>query len=231
MPAGRNNGEHNSTTFTVLSKEGSSKPLRKRKLILTAFGVLLTAIMLFPFYMILNYSLMDQIDILRYPPPLVPPELTFDGYREAFRVVGAYIRTSLIYGFGTAAVTMTIAAPAAYALSRIRSRISVMLMLVLLLAQMAPGIVVVNSLYAMFSKVGILNSYIAVILADSTAAVPFAIISCVLSCSAFLKKCRKQLWSTAQAIGPYLQPSSYPSAVRPLSRLHYLRFLQAGETL
>jgi multiple sugar transport system permease protein len=162
--------------YFVSSKEGSSKPLRKRKLILTAFGVLLTAIMLFPFYMILNYSLMDQIDILRYPPPLFPPELTFDGFREAFRVVGAYIRTSLIYGFGTAAVTMTVAAPAAYALSRIRSRISVMLMLVLLLAQMAPGIVVVNSLYAMFSKVGILNSYIAVILADSTAAVPFAII-------------------------------------------------------
>lgn len=148
----------------------------RRSLILTVVGILLTALMLFPFYLILNYSLMDQIDILRYPPPLFPPQITFDGYREAFEVVGPFIRSSLIYGFGTMVVTMMIAAPAAYALSRMRSRVSMALMLVLLLAQMAPGIVVVSSLYALFTKLGILNSYLAVILADSTAAVPFAII-------------------------------------------------------
>jgi multiple sugar transport system permease protein len=150
--------------------------IRQQKLVLTGLGVLLTALMLFPFYMILNYSLMNQIDILRYPPPLVPPVLHLDGYRAAFEVVGAYIRTSLIYGLGTVMVAMTIAAPAAYALSLIRSRVSMTLLMVLLLAQMAPGIVVANSLYGLFSKIGILNTYPAVILADSTAAVPFAII-------------------------------------------------------
>jgi multiple sugar transport system permease protein len=41
---------------------------------------------------------------------------------------------------------------------------------------MAPGIVVASSLYAVFSRLGLLSSYLAVILADSTIAVPFAII-------------------------------------------------------
>ena len=53
---------------------------------------------------------------------------------------------------------------------------STILLLGLLLAQMAPGIVVANSLYALFTKLHILNTYLAVILADCTAAVPFAII-------------------------------------------------------
>ena len=126
--------------------------------------------------MIVNYSLMDQIDILAYPPPLFPPEITFDGYRDAFDVVGVYLGNSLIYGIGTMLVAMIIATPAAYGLSRVRSRFSLILLLGLLLAQMAPGIVVVNSLYALFTKVRLLNTHWAVILADCTAAVPFAII-------------------------------------------------------
>jgi multiple sugar transport system permease protein len=146
------------------------------KLGLTALAFVLTMLMLFPFYMIINYSLMNQIDILRYPPPLFPPILTLDGYREAFKVVGEYIRNSLIYGIGTVLVAMVIAAPAAYSLSRMRSRFSMILLLGLLLAQMAPGIVVANSLYALFTKVHLINTHWAVILADCTGAVPFAII-------------------------------------------------------
>ncbi|MFN8466093.1 MAG: carbohydrate ABC transporter permease [Caldilineaceae bacterium] len=148
----------------------------QRKWALTAFGIFLTALMLFPFYMIINYSLMDQIAILTYPPPLIPPVLTFDGYTSAFAVVGDYLRNSLIYGIGTMLVAMVIATPAAYGLSRIRSQLSLYLLLGLLLAQMAPGIVVANSLYALFTKVHLLNTHWAVILADCTAAVPFAII-------------------------------------------------------
>lgn len=147
-----------------------------RKWMLTAAAVALTVMMLFPFYMIINYSLMDQIDILNYPPPLFPPTVTLDGYRGASEVVGVYIRNSLIYGLGAMVVAMLIATPAAYGLSRIRSRLSLFLLLGLLLAQMAPGIVVANSLYALFTKIGILNTHWAVILADCTAAVPFAII-------------------------------------------------------
>lgn len=165
---------------SVRSYSQAAQPRSKRRQYMQYFysvvAILLTGLMLYPFYMILNYSLMDQIEILTYPPPLIPPNLTFQGYNDASQVVGEYIRTSLLYGFGTVLVAMSIATPAAYALARIRSRFSLIFLLVLLLAQMAPGIVVANSLYALFSKLHILNTYLAVILADCTAAVPFAII-------------------------------------------------------
>ena len=70
---------------------------------------------------------------------------------------GQFIRTSLIYGLGTVLVTMLIATPAAYALARIRSRIGLFLLIALILAQMAPGFVVANSLYAMFSRLKLIN--------------------------------------------------------------------------
>jgi multiple sugar transport system permease protein len=147
-----------------------------RKLGWTVLGLLLMVLFLFPFYMILDSSLMAQTDVLRYPPPFFPPQLTLQGYNSAFAISGEYIRNSLVYGIGTILVTMIVATPAAYSLARIRSRIGLFLLIALILAQMAPGFVVANSLYAIFSRLRLINSYAAVILADSTGAVPFAII-------------------------------------------------------
>jgi multiple sugar transport system permease protein len=132
--------------------------------------------MLFPFYMILNISLMPQTDLLQYPPPLFPLNLTFAGYRDALGSIGEFIRSSLIYGLSTVAVTMFVALPASYALSRSRVRIGSLLLFALVLAQMIPSIVIANALYAVFSHLRLLNTYVAVILADSTGAIPFAII-------------------------------------------------------
>jgi multiple sugar transport system permease protein len=142
----------------------------------TVVGLVITGFMLFPFYWIVNISFMHQTDILRYPPPFIPPQPTLDAYHKALSTVGEYLRSSLIYGLGTIAVMLVVATPAAYALARVRARIGSVILFALILAQMAPGIVVATSLYAIFSRLGLLNSYLAVILADSTIAVPFAII-------------------------------------------------------
>jgi multiple sugar transport system permease protein len=132
--------------------------------------------MLFPFYMIVNISFMHQTDLLHYPPPLIPLYPTLDGYRQAMETIGEYLRSSTIYALSTVVVTMLIATPAAYALARVRVRLGPFLLFALVLAQMTPSIVVANSLYAVFSHLHLLNTYLAVILADSTIAVPFAII-------------------------------------------------------
>jgi len=143
---------------------------------LTLLALVIAGLMLFPFYWIVNISLMLQTDMLAYPPPFFPPRLSLDGYRRAAETSADYIRTSLVYGLGTVAATMLVATPAAYALARVRTRVGSLLLLVLILAQMAPGVVVGNSLYAIFGRLGLLNTYPAVILADTTLAVPFAII-------------------------------------------------------
>ena len=179
----------------------------------TLLAIILLGFMLFPLYWIINISLMHQTDILRYPPPFVPPQLTLDGYRSALTTAGEYIQVSLIYGLGTVIVTLLIAAPASYALAKIRTRLVSFMLFALILAQMAPGTVVANSLYAAFSRLGLLNSYLAVILADATIAVPFAIIVM----RAFMVGIPRELFEAATVDGAG-QWRIFRSIVLPLSR-------------
>ena len=163
----------------------------------TLLGLLITGVMLFPFYMIFNISLMHQTDLLQYPPPLFPLNLTFAGYRDAMGSIGEFIRSSLIYGLSTVVVTMLIALPASYALSRSRVRFGSFLLFALVIAQMIPSIVIANSLYAVFSHLRLLNTYEAVILADLTGAVPFSI----LVMRAFMASIPKELDEAAVVDG------------------------------
>ena len=71
---------------------------------------------------------------------------------------------------------LVVAVPAAYALSRLRSRAVSLALILLLLAQMVPSVVLATSFYAMFNSWGLLNTFLGLILANSTAGVPFAII-------------------------------------------------------
>ena len=163
-----------SALATINPRRESTK--QARKLISTLLGLLITALFLFPFYMILESSFMAHTDVLRYPPPFFPPEVTLAGYATALTSSAGFILSSLNYGIGTVVVTLLIATPAAYSLARFQSRLGLFLLVALILAQMAPGFVVANALYAMFSRLHLINTSIAVILADSTVAVPFAII-------------------------------------------------------
>ena len=165
-------------TAAVRRARGTRGPARRpaRHLGTTVIAVVIVFVLLFPLYWIVNVSLLNQIDILRYPPAFIPPQVSLDGYRAALAEAGTSLASSLVYGLGTVIVTMAIATPAAYALSRLPGRITVACLFVLLLAQMIPGIVMANSLYALFVKVHWISTYQAVILADATIAVPFAII-------------------------------------------------------
>jgi len=142
----------------------------------TFAGILITALMLFPFYMMINYSFMHQTDILNYPPPFFPPEISFEGYIRAFDTILENLRSSLIYGFGTMLLSMLIATPAAYALAKLKSKVGTIVLFSLILAQMAPGIIVANTLYGLFTRLDLYGEYISIILADASIAVPFAII-------------------------------------------------------
>ena len=86
------------------------------------------------------------------------------------------LRVSVLVSLGSVLVTLLVAIPAAYALSRLRSRAVSIALILLLLAQMIPSVVLATSFYAMFNSWGLLNTFIGLILANSTAGVPFAVI-------------------------------------------------------
>jgi multiple sugar transport system permease protein len=140
----------------------------------TLAAVLILAVFLFPMYWMFNVSLQESSGAVATP--WLPTELSLDGYSKALRDQGGHLLVSLAIALGTVGFSLLVAAPAAYALAQLRIRGVGVVLLVILISQMIPGIVVANALYATYSDLGLLNSVWGLILADSTLAIPFAIL-------------------------------------------------------
>ncbi|MGW7238047.1 carbohydrate ABC transporter permease [Streptomyces sp. NPDC054804] len=179
----------------------------------TALGLLLTALMLFPVYWMINVSLTPQRDMRKSPPDLLPLHPTFEGYRAVLDDQLPYLGTSLLIGLGTVALTLALAAPAGYALAKLRPRGAGALGLALLIAQMVPGIVMAMGFYGVFLDLGLLNSWWGLIVADSTIAVPFG----VMIFTAFMSGIPGELISAARIDGAGTW-RTFRSVVLPLSR-------------
>ncbi|GAA1793544.1 carbohydrate ABC transporter permease [Actinomadura chokoriensis] len=179
----------------------------------TGIALLLTAIMLFPVYWMLNNSLTRDEDMRRTPPSFFPAHPTLDGYRAVLDQQLPYLGTSLLVGLGTVLLTVVIAAPAGYALGLLRPRGSGALSFLLLAAQMIPGIIMAMGFYAIYLNLGVLNTLPGLILADSTLAVPFG----VLIFTAFMAGIPRELLQASRVDGAGTFRTFW-SIVLPISR-------------
>ncbi len=150
--------------------------LRRVPVLTLVVGILMTAIVLFPLYWMLVNSLETSQEMFSIPAPLVPTTITFAPYVTALQTQLPHLLTSLIVAFGTVLVSLVIATPSAYALAHFRFRITLVVVFCLLLTQMIPTVTLATPMFLIFNKLGLLNSYIGLILADTTYAVPFDIL-------------------------------------------------------
>jgi multiple sugar transport system permease protein len=169
----------------------------RRKWWRTAIGIVLTAIMLFPVYWMINVSLTRVQDMRKTPPNLFPIDGTLAGYSAVFHQQLPYLGTSLVVALGTVALTVVIAAPAGYSLAKLRPRGAGALGFALVIAQMIPAIIMAMGFYAIFLNLGMLGSVDGLILADSTIAVPFG----VLIFTAFMTGIPEELLQAAHIDG------------------------------
>lgn len=162
------------TTAPVINHAAAQRNKQLRSKGSTVLGIIFLAVMLFPIYWMINASLQPSGNTLNAS--LLPLNPSFAGYEKAIADQGANLVSSLIISLGTVVVTLVIAAPAAYALAQFKFRWISAGLLAILIAQMIPGVVIANALYAAYNDLGLLNTYGGLILADSTHAIPFAIL-------------------------------------------------------
>jgi multiple sugar transport system permease protein len=153
--------------------------LRDGRLLVSLLCSALVVIYLFPVYWMAATSLKAQRDIFAIPPKLIPWPPDFGAYEKAVignpDVVQGVINSTII-AIGTTLVTLVLAAPAGYGLARLRLRFTVAIAFALLVSQMLPSINLALPLFVIFARVGLVDSYPALIIANATATVPFAII-------------------------------------------------------
>jgi multiple sugar transport system permease protein len=140
------------------------------------FGLAITAAMLSPLLWMVSASLQTRTQLYDIPSHILPPTPTLANFRAVISSQIGSLGTSVVISVATAIFSLIIAVPAAYALAQKRFRWTGTIVLVLLVTQMIPNVMTATPFYLMFNRLGLVNSYPALVLADSTYAVPFAIL-------------------------------------------------------
>lgn len=139
--------------------------------------VAITLCFVFPIYWMLITSLKPNEAILKLPPQFIPAQITLNNYLGILSD-GKFLifyKNNIIVSGVTTLVTLFLAVLAAYAFSRYRFKGDKFVMMLFLSTQMFPAMTLLIALYNMYFKLGLLNTYTALVLACSTNALPMSV--------------------------------------------------------
>jgi multiple sugar transport system permease protein len=153
---------------------------RKQAWQVITFVLLLVVLGFFmlPIYWTVVTSLKLNKNAFDIPPELVPMHPTLSSYgsqltdRSGFLT---YFINSVITATGTTVLTIIVAVLAGYAFSRFRFFGRRWLLVAILTTQMFPATLIVVGIYVTFRELGLLDSYLGLVLAFSSFALPFSI--------------------------------------------------------
>ncbi|MEU2284021.1 ABC transporter permease subunit [Streptomyces sp. NPDC013178] len=144
---------------------------------LATHGILIVAslVAFFPVAWLIFLSLgPDKDDYLH--PGQIWHKMTFDNYTFVLRHTAFFdwLQTTLIVVLGTTAIGVIIAATSGYAVSRMRFPGYKKFMWVLLVTQMFPVAVLMVPMYQILSDLGLIDTYLGLILVNCTTVVPYS---------------------------------------------------------
>lgn len=142
-----------------------------------AFIAIVLCVMLFPVYWMIICSFSPTYLLTKFPPRLYPVGASLNNYRLCFENAKfvRYLLNSTIISSGTMALTLAIAAFSGYSISRFDFPLKRLIQTAIMSVQMFPTVVILLSLYVFYIRLGLLNTYTGVILADATFALPLSI--------------------------------------------------------
>ncbi len=129
--------------------------------------VAILALVLFPFYWMIDESFKQPVDIFAGA-TLYPHHPTSDNYTRLFSVFhfGSYLENSIIIVTFAVGISLVLGTLAAYALTRFKLRFGLnqSALVVALMVRMIPGILLVIPLYITLARWGLLNTRLGLIL-------------------------------------------------------------------
>ena len=130
-------------------------------------------VMLFPFLWMLSSSFKKQVDIIAWPPKIFFTP-TLQNYQKVFGEQDflKYFLNSTIVGTAAVGLSLLLGLPAAYSIARFTQK---RLAVFILLARLMPGISFLMPWYIVFSRLGLMDSYTALILSHTLIALPIVI--------------------------------------------------------
>ncbi|HEX6793936.1 MAG TPA: carbohydrate ABC transporter permease [Casimicrobiaceae bacterium] len=149
----------------------------ERQVLLACITLAALAVVLFPFYWMINTSLKPPEEIFASPPTFFSTHWSLGAYASLFatKPIARYFANSLIVSIGATVVSVSLAALAAYGLTRFFPRGATPFVMFLLFTKMLPETLLIIPYFRLMSDLGLLNTYVALILAYSSFALPFSV--------------------------------------------------------
>ncbi|MBD2867152.1 carbohydrate ABC transporter permease [Paenibacillus arenilitoris] len=151
------------------------KPARPRawgELAKHAFMILVCLLLLYPFALMLQMSVKDTEQIM-YEFFRISSPYHFDNYARAWSEVGPMIKNSVVMAGGSALISIFITAAAGYGFGKLKFPGKEPLYWIVFAKMMLPGVMNLIPSFVLAWKLGLLNSYWAVILFAVGGAQPF----------------------------------------------------------
>lgn len=141
------------------------------------FGVFLVLLLLptlFFFFWMISLSVKPDADNLAYPPVFIPTGVTLNNYWSVFESspFGRYALNSLIVAVGSTGLALLLGVPAAYGIAR-SARYGTALFI--LVARMTPALSYLIPWFLLFQRLGLANTYLALILTHLIIGLPLII--------------------------------------------------------
>jgi ABC-type glycerol-3-phosphate transport system permease component len=154
-----------------------SRALRASSPLALITALLLVIFCAFPFAWMFSTAFKVSHEIFATPPTLIPHTWTLDNLQRLFTETRAltYLRNSIIVSFSTVLLTIAVATPAAYSLTRFRFHGREQIAGTVLFTYMFAPIMIIIPFYVMMRFLGLTNTHLGLVLAYSAFCLPFAL--------------------------------------------------------
>jgi len=162
-------------------------------------AVLIAAFILAPFLWTLLCSLKPNSELLRYPPTILPQKIIFSHYTELLKETyfPSYFFNSLVVALVSTPLTLLIATPGAYSLTRFKFRGRDTFATFLLFSYMAPLLLLGLPMFMLMSLFHMLNTRTSLIISYVAFSLPF----CMWMLRSFFLSIPKSLEEAAMVEG------------------------------
>lgn len=144
----------------------TDKYMPYRNLLSHLILIVAAVVLMFPFVWMLSGSFKDNLEVVRMPPNLIPDTFKFSNYVEItkyfpiYRFLGNSVGVSLV----TTAAQIVVCAMAAFVFAKIPFQGRETLFVLYLITMMIPMQVTMTSLFIVFQKLHLTNTYLGLIL-------------------------------------------------------------------
>ncbi len=130
------------------------------RLIFALLVVVVSLVAIFPFYWLINTSLLEERQLFQYPPKFLPSKGILSSYLQYVRTtpISAWLLNSLLVGLVATSVSTIFAILGAYSISRFEFKGKTAFTFLILLTQMLPAVLLVIPIYIIFLKLHLNNT-------------------------------------------------------------------------